>query len=192
MGGIDVTFQDEALSAIRKKLGDMEKRAPSVQANALNKTQTVLKKYLPQEALKQYTYKRKIQKPRQQRASRKKLTATLFYDRKDPGLNYFDYTPGISGSPPNTPGAKLAARVRSDGGLKNIDRAFAADINGMKVWQRDESKRFPISRLFGPSEHNMVHHVWQEKTAQDYTAEMLSKKLDEQINNQYLKKWGLK
>jgi len=186
---IDITFQDEGLAEIRRRLGDMEKRAPSVQANALNQTQTVLKKYHPEQAKEKYTYKRKLQKPRQQRASRKKLSATLFYDRKDPGLNYFDFEAGNPGTPRNTPGAQLAAKVHSDGSLKPISRAFVMNGN---IFRRDGSERLPLSRLFGPSEHSMINSVWEESSTQEYTNRMLAEKLDDQINNQFLKKWGLK
>lgn len=190
---IDVTFQDESLTAIRKKLGDMEKRAPSVMSNALNKAQTIMKKYLPEQVKETYSYKRKLQKPRQQRASRKKLTATLFYDRKDPGIENFNFTPGTAGVPRNLQGEKLAARIRSDGGFHNISRAFVIKTGAKEIiMRRDGPAHTPISRRFGPSEHSMIHHVWEERKSQKHAEQTLSEKLDEQINNQYLKKWGLK
>jgi hypothetical protein len=192
MAGVNLSVQDDALKALRRKLGDMEKRAPAVQAMALNQTQTVLKKYLPAEAQKQYTYKRKLKKPRQQRASARKLTAVLYYDRNDPGLNYFNFSRGKPGTPRNTRGERLAAKVKSDGSLKPITQAFAIKLSGEKIFRREEKVRLPISRVFGPSEHNMINHVWQGKAARQHTAKTMSEKLDTVINNEYLKKWGLK
>lgn len=190
---IDVTYQLEGLSEIRKRLAGMEKRAPNVQAQALNKTQTALKKYLPEQLKRTYMYKKKIQKPRQQRASNRKLSAVLYYGRKDMGLNEFDFTPGVFGSPRNAPGTKLSAKVRSDGGLKPISRAFVMKTGSKKIiMRRDGTAQLPISRVYGPSEHNMVNHVWEGPAAQAFTQKTLSEKLAEQINNQYLKKWGLK
>lgn len=186
---VEITFQEEGLTDIRKKLGDMEKRAPAVQANTLNRTQTALKKFLPQRVKGRYTYDSKLQKPRQKRASKSNLSAVLFYDRQYHGLQHFSFNPGSAGSPRTSPGAKFAAKVQSDGGFKDISRAFVHEDN---IFRRDGPSRKPLSRLVGPSEHSMVRNVWQEEQTQDYTGKQLSKNLDEQINNQYLKKWGLK
>lgn len=186
---LEITVQDESLSEVRRKLGDMEKKAGSVQANSLNQTLTVIKKYIPKQVQKDYTYKRKLQKPRAHRASSKKLTAALYYDRKNAGLFHFDISKGTQGTPVFTPGKKLAVKVQSGGRFKSIARAYEHEGN---IFRRESSLRLPITRLLGPSEHSMVRSVGGKVSTRAFTAKTLSEKLDAQINNQYLKKWGLK
>jgi len=191
---IDFSFQSEALAEIRKRLGTLERRAPNVQAQALNKTQTVLKKYLPEQVFRTYTYKaRKLQKPTAKRASFRSLSAILYYKRKNIGLENFDFNPGAFGNPRNTPGAKFAAKIRNEGDFKSISRMFKMKTGNEEIiMRRDGSKRLPIRREFGPSESNMVHYAWEDSTTQEFTGKTLAAKLDEQIENQFLKKWGAK
>lgn len=140
---MEISYDQDMLAQIERKLGQMKREAPKVLKNALNQTARQARTDLKNQVRKQYTVKagKVSQAMRIQKATNSKLDATIFVKGKV--LNITNYKTSASKK-----GAK--AQVVKDGGLKQI--AGPKGITAFKgkndlIWQRRGRERYPIKPL---------------------------------------------
>lgn len=92
---MNIDINIEGLEEIKRKLGDLNKKAPSVLANAVNKTAREARKTLLNEAKSKYTLQRKRfnQNSSIKRASASNPTATIYFRGRNNPFTYFKTNP---------------------------------------------------------------------------------------------------
>ncbi len=140
---IEITYDQNMLERVERKLGQMKKEAPKALKNALNQTARQARTDLKNQVRKQYTVKagKVSQAMRIQKATNTKLDATIFVKGKV--LNITNYKT-------SAPKKGAKAQVKKDGGLKQLVgpkeiTAFKGK-NGL-IWQRRGKGRYPIKPL---------------------------------------------
>lgn len=140
---IEISYDQNMLEQIEKKLGWMKSEAPKALKNALNRTARQARTDLKNQVRKQYTVKatKVSQAMRIQRATNSKLDATIFVKGKV--LNITNYKT-------STPKKGAKAQIIKDGGLKQIvgpkEITAFKGINDL-LWQRRGKERYPIKPL---------------------------------------------
>lgn len=140
---IEITYDENMLAKVEKKLGRMKSEAPKALKNALNQTARQARTALKNQVRKQYTVKvgKVSQAMRIQRATNAKLDATIFVKGKV--LNITNYKT-------SAPKKGAKAQVVKDGGLKKIvgpkEITAFKGINDL-LWQRRGKERYPIKPL---------------------------------------------
>jgi|GEM_PF-2326255 len=183
------------LAEIRKRLGDLESKAPSILMNALNATGRAVRKQIVMEAKNEY----KITKsgmmtlnnamPIAKRASRADLTVILKSEGPMNDLMSFMVSPKTISRGTVRPDSYMA-QVLKAGGSKMLDGdpkpfvtqfrsghiAIAVRVPGRKMVS-DPSKDF-IKKLLSPAVPHMLNNDDIQEKAQKMVEEILPQKID--------------
>ncbi len=180
---IEISYDQNMLAQVEKKLGKMKREAPKALKNALNQTARQARTDLKNQVRKQYTVKagKVSQAMRIQRATNSKLNATIFVKGKV--LNITNYKT-------STPKKGAKAQVVKDGGLKQIigPKGITAfqGINDL-LWQRRGKERYPIKPLKSLS---IPKAVGSEKKVYGIVKPDIKKNLKANVNAQVRKILG--
>jgi|GEM_PF-201037 len=138
---IIVEVDDFELQRVREQLGALENKAPNVIAGAINRAVTNAKANVPKEIRQRYHVKTGTIKERLKllKANASNLRGEVRLSGKVIGLNKFKVTPGTV-NPNRKSQLKIAIKK---GGTKVIPGAFNADLNDVKVFERNGQMAFP-------------------------------------------------
>lgn len=191
---MSVTYKidKKELEAVRKKLGDLGSKAPTVISRAINKTAVSAREKLAKQAQDAYTVKISGFKKDMQitKANRGRLEATIHSEGKVLSLARFSYSKTSKG---------VRVKVLKSSGRQLLDYGGAKAFIGTKegsdkdgehprnlhgqIYQRRSNKRYPIKRLSSNSVPKMIgseKHVYGivkpdiQKDLQHYLEQQIS------------------
>ena len=180
MSDLSVTLNQQLLKDVQDKLGSFSKKAPNALSSSLNRAVTNVASNVSKEVRKEYNIKAADIKATlsKTRASRANLSAIVKSRGELLPLDKFKVSPKTV-----QPKRKAPIKVGvKKSGLKPLLGAFVADINGIKVFERQGKGRLPVRKLFGPSVPQMLKNeevranIDREGTATFY------RRLDHEIN----------
>lgn len=174
-----VSVDERAIEDIKSRLGSMEKKAPQVIANSLNRAMSSVAKAVNEELRKNYHIKTADIKPTitRTRAKRSDVNAVLKSSGPVVPLDRFKVSPKTVNPKRKSP-IKVAVKK---GAAKPLEGAFNADINGVKVFKRSTKRRLPIDRLFGPSVPQMLNREDIRNRIDVTGQKMFNKRIDHEI-----------
>lgn len=180
---IEISYDQDMLMKVAKKLGTMKSEAPKALKNALNQTARQARTDLKNQVRKQYTIKAgKVSQAMQiQKATNSKLDATIFVKGKV--LNITNYKMSVPKK-----GAKT--QIIKNSGLKQI--VGPKGITAFKgendlIWQRRGKERYPIKPLKSLS---IPKAVGNEKKVYGRVKPDIKRNLKANINTQVRKILG--
>lgn len=177
-----IEFDERRVRKIQEKLEDIPEKAPQVISAALNRAVTNIAANISKEVRKDYNVKSSDIKGtlEKTRATRSNIDAIVRSRGELFPLDRFKVSPRKV-EPKRKKPIKVA--VKKDG-LKPLERAFVASINGLKVFQRTNRnvKRLPIERMFGPSIPQMIDHEPTIDKIEMEGRNMVYRRLDHEIN----------
>lgn len=191
---VRIEVSSEDLSEIRKKLGDLQEKAPIVLYRSINEAAEKAKTETKRAIAGQYNITQKEVAPTLSisRANRKKLWATLKSKGGPIALSKFDVTPEDRPTLENgvySPDVYKADVKKSTGkrALDGSPKAFIAEMkSGHKgVMERVSKKgeRFPLKQLYGPSVPSMMKNEQAMEQIKEAAATKLQTRLDHQIKH---------
>lgn len=175
-----VSVDERAIAEIKERLGAMENRAPQVIASSLNRAMSSVARTVNEELRKNYHIKTSEIKPTitRTRAKRSDVNAVLKSTGPVIPLDRFKVSPKTV-NPKRKSAIKVAVKK---GATKQLEGAFNADINGVKVFRRSTKKRLPIERLFGPSVPQMLNREDIRNRIDAAGQQMFSQRIDHEID----------
>jgi hypothetical protein len=163
------------------RLGAQAKQAPAVISRALNRAATTARVTAIKQVTGNYYIKAGLIREKKviniSKANKTKLHARVVVRDGPIPLNYFKFSPGQP-RPKNPPKLKLAVKKN---GMKTLNSAFVANINGPKIFERRGKKRLPIDRLYGPAVAQITGGAKTRAEIERESAEMYAKRLDHEI-----------
>lgn len=177
---VTVGIDDQLVAEVQSRLGNLSNKAPNVLTSALNRTVTSVASSVRKEVRSQYNIKAGDinQTITKVKANRSSLTATVYSKGSPIPLDRFKISPKTV-QPKRKKPIKVGVKK---GGLKTTVGAFVAEINGIKVFQREGKKRLPVKRLYGPSVPQMLGGQEVVNRINTQGAEMFNRRLDHDIN----------
>lgn len=174
-----ITLYDGALKDIERRLSAYPKKVPTVLNRALNRAAATVKTQASKHAREIYRVKAKDVNSTfsLKKSTTGSLSAIVVSRSGSMGLEKFR----INASPGKSKPKAFRAAVKKSGSLKEIVRAFAVDVNGTKVFQREGDARLPIKRLFGPPVPQMVNNPELRKHVEQQASETFEKRLEHEI-----------
>jgi hypothetical protein len=178
---LKITIDTKEIMKTELKLGPYYKKAPLVIVRSLNRALTTAGKTASNIVRQRYTIKAGDVKKtfRLKKASRSLLTATLISKGEHVGLSHFQYSPKTP-RPQDPPKSGLKISV-TKGSSTQFKRAFVADINGLKIFEREGKSRLPINELVGPAVPQMVGGPHVRPKVEEEAAKTYHKRLDHEI-----------
>lgn len=175
-----VKVDEKLLQEVQERLGQFSNKAPNAIANALNRAATNIRSNISKEVRKEYIIKASDVKATlsKNKASRGDLSVVVRSTGSVIPLDRFKVSPKTVNPKRKAP---IKAAVKK-GGMKEILRAFVADIHGIKVFQRKGKPRLPIRRLFGPSVPQMLGNETVRDQIEKEGHETFHRRLDHEIN----------
>lgn len=169
-----------ALRDVEQRLGQFANRAPNAIANSLNRASTNTASNITKETRSKYHLKPADIKATLKitKASKSVLSAEVRSSGKAVPLDRFKVTPKTV-NPKRKSQLKIA--VKKDG-IKQVLGAFIANLNGVKVFKRENDKRLPIARLFGPSIPQMIGNEGTVENINQNAQVTYETRLDHEIN----------
>lgn len=170
----------DALRDVEQRLGQFANRAPNVIASSLNRTVTNITSNISKETRAKYHVKTADIKEtiRVTKANKSSLAAEVRSRGEPIPLDHFKVTPKTV-NPKRKSQLKIA--VKKDG-IKQVLGAFIANLNGVKVFKRENDKRLPIARLFGPSIPQMIGNEGTVEKINQNAQVTYETRLDHEIN----------
>jgi hypothetical protein len=166
---------------VELRLGARYKQAPVVISRALNRSATTARATAIKQVTGNYYIKQKLIREKKiitiYKANKTKLRSLVIVRDSSIPLNYFKFSPGRP-RPKNPPRLKVAVKRN---GMKTLDRAFVADINGNKIFERKGKKRLPIDRLYGPAVAQITGVERNRVAVEKESMKMYLKRLDHEI-----------
>lgn len=177
---INIDFDQSTMKEIQRKMGSFTRRAPSAISNAINRTVTNVNSNIKKEVRKEYNIKASDLQAtlRKSKATRISLQGEVSSSGKLIGLEKFKVSPKKVSPRRKTP---IKVGVKKDG-MKQVLRAFVADVNGLKVMERKGKPRLPIKKLFGPSIPQMINNDGVREFILNEGQQMYLNRFDHEIN----------
>lgn len=177
-----VNLNKREIQELKKRLGNCDKKLPSILARSYNRASGKFKTEINKETRKEYTIKSKdinstitIKK-----ATKSNLGAVVKSKGGMEPLTKYKVSPKKPN--PAKPPKFFKAAVKKDG-LKVIPKAFMATYKGQDIaFQREGKERMPINRLSGPAVPSILDNKDNRKHAYKEATDMLYKRLDHEIN----------
>lgn len=175
-----IKIDQRTVKNVQKRLKGIEKKAPNAISNALNRTISNLATNIGREVRAVYPVKdaeikatlvKKTARPNALDASIKSRGRVL-------GLEKFKVTPKDV-QPLRKKPIKVAVKK---GTTKPLQKAFVANANGNKVFERTTKKRLPIRRLYGPSVPQMLKNVGVQEKLNVQANNKFQERLNHEIN----------
>ncbi len=192
---IETRIEVDDIDGIRKRLGGLGDKAPSVIANAINRTTTHIKKVMAEDVVGRYnTTSGAVKKTiKISKATQAKLQGATVSKASPMALAKFKVSPNRrvtykNGKP--SPNVYMASVKKGEAPkpLNTDPKAFIAIMKETKhkgLFQRDKEKRksYPIKQLFGPSVPQMIKNEKIIGHIQKEADSTLEKRMDAEINN---------
>ena len=189
---IETRIEVDNIEEVKKRLGNLSHKAPSVIANAINRTTTNIKKTMAQETARRYnvtsgevkktiTISRATRENPQGAAVSKASPVALAKFKVSPNRRV-TYTDG-------KPSPKVyKVSVEKGPASKPLDvdpKAFIAVMkNGHQgIFRRKTESSLPIKQLFGPSVPQMIKNDESMERIQAEAENTLRKRIDAEIEN---------
>lgn len=195
---VQIEISEQTIEEIRKRLGGLQNKTPTVLSRAINRTTTNIKKNMAQQtAGKDGKYNIKSEDVKEslnvQKATTRNLQGRVAASGHPLLLTKFNADKSAGPIEPVTyengkPNPRFySAKVKKRGGKKALTgnpRAFIGTSKaGLIFLQRFSGKRYPLEPLYGPSVPQMIEN---EKTIEFIYREAestLQKRIDAEINN---------
>ena len=189
---IEMKVEVDNVQEVKKRLGVLCNKAPSVIANAINRTVTNVKKNMAQETVQRYyTTSTEVKKTiKTSRATKTNLSGAAISRASPIALSKFKVSPN---RPINYSRGKVSPNVYKVSEKKGEERnplnvnpkAFIAVMgSGHKgVFRRESSAAMPIKQLFGPSVPQMLKNAQIMGRVQEEAKNTLKKRIDAEIEN---------
>jgi hypothetical protein len=163
------------------RLGGQFKQAPVAISRALNRAANKARTEAVKQVTGNYYIRQKMIREKKisttYKANKTKLHSRVIIVDSPIPLNHFRFSPGQP-RPKNPPKLKVAVQKN---GMKTLNKAFVADINGPKIFEREGKKRLPIKRLYGPSVAQITGGAKTRAEIERESAKMYEKRLDHEI-----------
>lgn len=193
MINVGIQVNEAQLNDIKKRLGNLKNKAPTVLYRAINRAVRKAKTEAKDAANEEYFIaKGNIEKTlRITKASRSKLSAELTSRGGPIALTKFKVSPGhaVKRTKKGKPSPKAyKAAVKRDSGLKPLSgdpKAFFATMGSGHdgMMERVSSRRLPLKQLYGPAVPSMIKNEEVIEKIQKEATETLEKRIDAEINN---------
>lgn len=166
---------------VEKQLGNMKYKAPMVIARALNRAAANAKSSASKKVRETYNVKSKdiSSTIKILKANKNRLGAVVKSTGTKVSLIKFKVTPKKRLKKQK----KVKVAVKKDG-MKELNHAFIADINGPKVFERVGKNRLPIKHLFGPSVPEMLGGKSVREFVEIESEKTFEKRLEHEINRE--------
>lgn len=181
------------LEEVKRRLGIFDSKAPSVLANAINRTVTNIKKSMAQQASKGYNITSgEVKKTiKVSKATRSKLQGATISKASPIALSKFKVSPNrpVSHSGSGKPSPKLyKVSVEKGSANKALDvnpKAFIAIMQSGHhgLMRRISGNSYPIKQLYGPSVPQMIKNEKIMAGIQEEARSTLHKRIDAEIEN---------
>jgi len=178
---VTVHIDEKRMRDIQKSLLNIPQKSPNAISNALNRSNTNVASNLKKEVPKKYHIKAGIVGTaiKKNPASPATLKATVTASGGPIGLDKFKVSPKTINPRRKS---QLKISVRKDRPIGNVNGAFNAMINGLKVMKRIGKKRLPIDRLFGPSIPQMAGNEEIANKVRNEGGRVFERRLAHEIN----------
>lgn len=191
---IEITYDQNMLAAVERKLGNMKAKAPDVLKRALNETAKQARKDLATEAQKTYVVKsgRFNKAMKIKNATAGNLEATINATGKVMGLKDFKVSPATMKTGAARPDV-VKAKVLKAGGMKSLQKgslkAFVTRFPSghVAVVQRRGESRFPIKAF---SSNSIPKMIGNEKRVYGIVKPNIQKNLKNNVEKQVRKVLG--
>ena len=177
---VQIRIDADAVREVERKLGQMSNRAPGAISSALNRTVTSVASNITKEVRARYHIKAGDVKNtiKKTKASKSNLSAEVRSTGSTIPLDKFKVSPKTVNPKRKT---QLKISVEKNG-VKQVTGAFVANINGLKVFQRERKSRLPIKRLFGPSVPQMIGQQQIVENINEKAVTTYNTRLNHEIN----------
>lgn len=181
-----------SIEEVQKRLGNLSHKAPSVIANAINRTTTNIKKTMAQETVKRYNIasgdvKKTITV---NRATRANLQGAAISKASPVALSKFKVSPNrkvtYSKGKPSPKVYKVSVEKGPASKPLDVDpKAFIAEMKSehQGLFRRKTESSLPIKQLFGPSVPQMIKNDGSMERIQAEAESTLQKRIDAEIEN---------
>lgn len=175
-----ITIDESMLRDVQNRLRGIERKAPNAISSALNRTITNLATNISREVRTVYPVKASDVKETliKRTSNPNTLNASIKSKGKVLGLEKFKVSPKTV-QPSRKKPIKVAVKK---GALKPLQKAFVAEVSGIKVFERTSKKRLPIRRLYGPSVPQMLKNVGIQEKLNTQANEKFQERLNHEIN----------
>jgi hypothetical protein len=168
---------------VELRLGAQAKQASTAISRALNRAADKARTEAVKQVTGNYYIKQKLIREKKiittYKANKTRLRSLVIVRDSPIPMNYFKFSPGQP-RPKKPPAGGLKVAVKKDG-IKTLKRAFVANINGPKIFDRVGKNRLPIKRLYGPSVAQITGVERNRTVIEKESAEMYQKRLDHEI-----------
>ena len=192
---IEARIQVDNVEEIKQRLGSFKEKAPTVLANAINRTTTNIKKNMAQQTAERYNIKSTdVRKTITiTKATRTKLEGTAKSKASPIALSKFKVSPNrpvsYAKGKPSPRVYKVA--VKKDSASKPLDANPKGFIAIMKAGHKEHKGLFqrvsqaskPIKQYFGPSVPQMIKNEDIMNYIQNDARSTLQKRIDAEISN---------
>lgn len=179
-----ITVDMSVLEDVQQRLGEVRVKAPNVISQSLNRTVNNVATNLSREVRQTYTIKAGDIKGTIKKVTSKPNTlhGSVTSSGGSIGLDKFKTSNLNLNFSHNKKRKPVKAAVKK-GGLKTIVNGFAADVHGVKVFNRSGKNRLPIERQFGPSVPQMAGSPEIAKNVMAKAQDTFDKRLEANIQN---------
>lgn len=189
---IETRIQVDNIEEVKQRLGNLSHKAPSVLANAINRTTTNIKKTMAQQTAKRYNIANgEVKKTISiSKATRARLEGATISKASPIALAKFKVSPNRTVSYANSKPSPKVYKVSVEKGpaSKRLDADPKAFIAVMKsghqgLFRRLTDDSLPIKQLYGPSVPQMIKNDESMKNIQEEAQSTLRKRIDAEIEN---------
>lgn len=190
---IETRIEVDSIEEVRKRLGSLSNKAPSVIANAINRTTTNIKKTMAQETAKRYNITSgEVKKTITiSRATRARLQGAAVSKASPIALAKFKVSPNrkvtyTSKGKPSPKAYKVSVEKGPASKPLDVDpKAFIAVMKSghQGLFRRKTDSSLPIKQLFGPSVPQMIKNDGSMERIQAEAESTLQKRIDAEIEN---------
>ena len=189
---IETRIQVDNIEEVKQRLGNLSHKAPSVLANAINRTTTNIKKTMAQQTAKRYNIANgEVKKTISiSKATRARLEGATISKASPIALAKFKVSPNRIVSYANGKPSPKVYKVSVEKGpaSKRLDADPKAFIAVMKsghqgLFRRLTDDSLPIKQLYGPSVPQMIKNDESMKNIQEEAQSTLRKRIDAEIEN---------
>ena len=181
-----------SIEEVQKRLGNLSHKAPSVIANAINRTTTNIKKTMAQETTQRYNITSgEVKKTiTVNRATRANPQGAVISKASPIALSKFKVSPNrkvtYSKGKPSPKVYKVSVEKGPASKPLDVDpKAFIAEMKSghQGLFRRKTDSSLPIKQLFGPSVPQMIKNDGSMERIQAEAENTLQKRIDAEIEN---------